>query len=264
MLTLLTAFCDLPPLTVCVCFTAATAEMSQSSPATGWSSSCRRRRRISSGSSRWAEKWSSTSSGSFSTTRRRIRLSRCSSLQTPCRPFKDIRAKVTGEPVQGTSSACWTEASKLSCLGVRVCQVITRPPCARRCGLCALIKLWRLWSCWQTEANNRPRGWSPGRSFLGVSSHFLFEEVEFRECQQWHLQDPLCNTCTAARGLKNIFSYLYLRLWGRKKRSPLSAFVLPCVLTAISNVVTTITFVSVSHPVNTVAFLWDDNFKFPG
>lgn len=128
----------------CVCFTAATTGMSQSSPTTSWSSSWMRRRRISSGSSRWAEKWSSTSSGSFSTTRRRVWVSRCSSLQTPCRPFKDIRAKVPGEPVQGTSSACWTEASKLSCLRARVCQVISRPACARRCGLCALVKLWRL------------------------------------------------------------------------------------------------------------------------
>lgn len=170
MFTLLIAFCDLPPLTVCVCFTAVMAKMTQSSLTTGWRFSCRRRRRrsISSETSRWAERWSPTSSDNLSTTRRRIRLSRCTSLQTPYRPFQDIHAKVLAN--RREQSTClldlaWTEASNLSCLKVRVSQVISWPLCYvsadvlnHRRGLCALIKLWLLLSYLQTEMNICPRG----------------------------------------------------------------------------------------------------------
>lgn len=158
--TLLIAFCNLPPLTVRVCFTAEMAQMTRSSPATGWGFSCRRRRRISSEASRWAEKWSSTSSGSLSTTRRRIRLSRCTSLQTPYRPFKDIRAEVLAKrrANQCRAFVCfsnwgvrpllpeheslrWSVGLRARLQTQRCWSTVSQP---RRRGLCALIKLWRL------------------------------------------------------------------------------------------------------------------------
>lgn len=46
--------------------------------------------------------------------------------------------------------------------------------------------------------------------------------------------------------------------------SSVHIYVLPCLLPAINNIIITLKYVSVSHPVDMVVFLWDVNSKFTG
>lgn len=222
MFTLLFAFCSLPPLTVGVCFPAATAEMIQSSPTTCWSFSCRRKRRISSETSRWAEKWSITSSDRCCTTRR-IGLSRCTSLQTPYRHLSRSIGKQTG---QSTSLLVLVElrpqispAWKWESL-----RWIRWPPCyvpadvqslpRAVCSYQTLTPL-KLFANWNALLPQRLLAVEvfPQECHQTFCLRWLNVNGKFRflDYKQWFLQDSQCYACTEGRVLKKCIAiYIYI------------------------------------------------------
>lgn len=106
--------------------------MARSLPPTGWSSSCRKRRRISWETSRWAEKWSSMCSDSSSTSRRQMGPSCCTSPRLPYGCFRDVDDRVLANRAENQCGTLfylfyrWTEASNLFWLEVKASW---EPPC---------------------------------------------------------------------------------------------------------------------------------------